>query len=154
MNNVFLVTGTAGFIGCEVALQLLQSGQRVVGVDSVNDYYDVELKRARLARLAPFDNYINYEFCLSDRHALEQLFAEHRFDQVIHLAAQAGVRYSLENPRAYIDSNIVSFLNVLECCRNANISHLTYASSSSVYGANTAQPFSCLLYTSDAADES
>ena len=137
----YLVTGTAGFIGCEVALRLLERGEVVVGVDSVNDYYDVQLKRDRLKRLSDFDNYNNYEFCLSSLESLESLFDEHEFDCVIHLAAQAGVRYSLENPHAYVQSNLVAFCNILECCRHNAVKHLVYASSSSVYGANTKQPF-------------
>jgi UDP-glucuronate 4-epimerase len=139
---MYLVTGTAGFIGCETALKLLEQGHEVVGVDSLNNYYDQSLKRARLARLTGFANYHNEEFCLPDGAKLNDLFARHNFSQVIHLAAQAGVRYSLENPRAYIDSNLVAFGNVLESCRHYSIEHLVYASSSSVYGANTRQPFS------------
>lgn len=142
MPTNYLVTGTAGFIGCEVALTLLEQGHNVVGIDSVNDYYDTGLKRDRLSRLAEFDNYQNYEFCLSDTVQLENVFSRHSFAQVIHLAAQAGVRYSIDNPSAYITSNLVAFGNVLEVCRHAGIEHLVYASSSSVYGANTAQPFS------------
>lgn len=139
---MILVTGTAGFIGCEVALKLLAQGENVVGVDNVNDYYDVNLKRTRLERLAVYENYQHYEFCLVDEEKLKTLFRECDPEKVIHLAAQAGVRYSLENPRAYIDSNVVAFCNILECCRHQQIAHLVYASSSSVYGANTRQPFS------------
>lgn len=142
MSIKYLVTGTAGFIGCEVALALLNQGFEVVGVDSINDYYDVNLKRARLKRLANFEGYFHKEFCLSDADKLQKIFLEHDFAKVIHLAAQAGVRYSLENPRAYVDSNLVAFSNILESCRHNNIEHLVYASSSSVYGANTKQPFS------------
>ena len=139
---MYLVTGTAGFIGCEVALKLLEQGYEVVGVDSVNDYYDQDLKHARLARLTGFANYHNEEFCLSNADKLDDVFVRYEISKVIHLAAQAGVRYSLENPRAYIDSNLVAFGNVLECCRHHAVGHLVYASSSSVYGANTKQPFS------------
>jgi UDP-glucuronate 4-epimerase len=137
-----LVTGTAGFIGCEVALQLLARGDEVAGVDSVNDYYDVSLKRARLQRLAGQRGYHNHEFCIADAAALGELFRQFRPQRVIHLAAQAGVRYSLENPSAYVTSNLVGFVNILELCRHHGVEHLTYASSSSVYGANTRQPFS------------
>lgn len=139
---MYLVTGTAGFIGCEIALKLLQQGHAVVGVDCVNDYYDPQLKRDRLARLADFDQYHEHEFCLSDAAALNRLFDKYSIRQVIHLAAQAGVRYSLEHPQAYINSNLVAFANVLEACRRFSVEHLVYASSSSVYGANTKQPFS------------
>ena len=139
---MYLVTGTAGFIGCEVALKLLEQGYEVVGVDSVNDYYDQDLKHARLARLTGFASYHNEEFCLSNADKLDDVFVRYEISKVIHLAAQAGVRYSLENPRAYIDSNLVAFGNVLECCRHHAVGHLVYASSSSVYGANTKQPFS------------
>ena len=136
-----LVTGTAGFIGNEVALQLLARGEQVIGIDSVNDYYAIELKRARLARLADHSHYHHNEFCVSDRAALEQVFQQWKPQRVIHLAAQAGVRYSLDNPGAYLSSNLVGFGNILEACRQHEIEHLVYASSSSVYGANTRQPF-------------
>src|SRR5690606_4457008 len=136
-----LVTGTAGFIGCEVALQLLARGDEVAGVDNVNDYYDTALKRARLRRFEGLANFRQHEFCVSDATALERLFAEFRPQRVIHLAAQAGVRYSLENPGAYVTSNLAGFVNILEMCRHHGVEHLTYASSSSVYGANTKQPF-------------
>jgi UDP-glucuronate 4-epimerase len=137
-----LVTGTAGFIGCEVALRLLARGDTVIGIDNLNNYYDVELKRARLARLSTHENYHHHEFCISDAAALQQLFSKFKPQRVIHLAAQAGVRYSLENPSAYLTSNLVAFGNILEMCRHHDVQHLTYASSSSVYGANTKQPFS------------
>lgn len=137
-----LVTGTAGFIGCEVALRLLARGDTVIGIDNLNNYYDVALKRARLARLLPSAHYYHHEFCISDAISLQQVFAKFKPQRVIHLAAQAGVRYSLENPSTYITSNIVAFGNVLEMCRHHDVEHLTYASSSSVYGANTKQPFS------------
>lgn len=136
-----LVTGTAGFIGYHLAKALLAAGEQVVGVDNVNDYYSVQLKRDRLARLEGLPGYEFIEMDLSDRAATTRLFAEHRFERVVHLAAQAGVRYSLTNPHAYIDSNLVSFANVLEGCRHAVVGHLLYASSSSVYGSNAKQPF-------------
>ncbi|TIN11632.1 NAD-dependent epimerase [Mesorhizobium sp.] len=142
-----LVTGNAGFIGFHVARTLLQRGDEVVGFDVVNDYYDPGLKEARLQLLEETARGTNsgYQFIranLADRQAVEACFSEHRFDRVIHLAAQAGVRYSLENPHAYVESNIVAFTNVLEACRHAAVPHLTYASTSSVYGANTKMPFS------------
>jgi UDP-glucuronate 4-epimerase len=141
-----LVTGAAGFIGYHVARRLLERGDHVVGFDVVNDYYDVSLKEARLAELArqpeASDRFTFVRANLADRRAVEQCFADHGFDRVIHLAAQAGVRYSLENPHAYVESNLIGFTNVLEACRNAQVAHLTYASTSSVYGANTSMPFS------------
>jgi UDP-glucuronate 4-epimerase len=136
-----LVTGAAGFIGMHTARRLLGQGHAVVGLDNFNDYYDVGLKRARMARLAAHARFEAVEADIVDAAALERLFAAHRFERVIHLAAQAGVRYSLENPRAYIDSNVVGFLNVLEACRHHATPHLVYASSSSVYGGNTRLPF-------------
>ncbi len=142
MSQTIIVTGTAGFIGCEVALQLLQRGDTVIGIDNVNNYYDIALKRARLQRLLPHKQYHHHEFCVSDAAALNTLFARHKPQRVIHLAAQAGVRYSLENPGAYVTSNLAGFVAILEACRHFNVEHLTYASSSSVYGANTKQPFS------------
>jgi UDP-glucuronate 4-epimerase len=137
-----LVTGAAGFIGFHVAQKLLERGDQVVGLDILNDYYDVNLKLARLARIEQLPGFSFVKIDLADRPAMEALFEAHRFDAVINLAAQAGVRYSLENPRAYIDSNIVGFTNILECCRHHNIGHLVYASSSSVYGMNSTMPFS------------
>ena len=137
-----LVTGAAGFIGNHVSHTLLERGDRVIGLDNLNDFYDVSLKEARLDRLA---NHERFTFCKLDctnRENLNQLFEGHTFDYVVHLAAQAGVRYSLENPAAYIDSNIVGFANMLEACRQHPVAHLVYASSSSVYGANTHVPFS------------
>ncbi|WP_192350162.1 NAD-dependent epimerase [Algoriphagus sp. Y33] len=159
----YLVTGTAGFIGFHVAKQLLKRGDEVVGLDIVNDYYDINLKYARLdsmgirrslvkkGEVVQSDNIRGYRFIqldLSVKAPLEQLFAQEKFDVVIHLAAQAGVRYSLTNPEVYIESNIVAFLNILECCRFHPVKHLVYASSSSVYGSNEKMPFS----TSDSVD--
>jgi UDP-glucuronate 4-epimerase len=143
-----LVTGAAGFIGMHVARMLLARGDIVVGIDNLNDYYDPALKHARLAQLAP---HIDFKFELmdiADRPAMAKLFDREKFDRVVHLAAQAGVRYSLQNPHAYVDSNLVGFVNVLEGCRHNAVQHLVYASSSSVYGGNTKMPFS----ESDAVD--
>ena len=137
-----LVTGAAGFIGYHTSERLLARGDEVVGFDNVNDYYDPTLKESRLARLAKHPGFRIVRGELGDRPVLDALFAGERFDRVIHLAAQAGVRYSLTNPHAYIDSNLVGFLHILEGCRHNGVQHLTYASSSSVYGANTAMPFS------------
>lgn len=137
-----LLTGAAGFIGMTTALRLLARGDEVVGLDNLNDYYDVTLKENRLKRLSPHAGFRFVKMDVADRPAMAQLFADERFDRVIHLAAQAGVRYSLQNPHAYIDSNIVGFMNVLEACRHAQVQHLVYASSSSVYGGNTNMPFS------------
>jgi UDP-glucuronate 4-epimerase len=136
-----LVTGAAGFIGSFVARRLLDRGDIVVGLDNLNDYYDVDLKKARLARLQADDKFEFVKLDLTDRAEIEHLFKMHKFDRVVHLAAQAGVRYSIENPHAYIDSNIVGFLHILEGCRHHDIEHLVYASTSSVYGANTQMPF-------------
>lgn len=137
-----LVTGAAGFIGFYTAKQLLDRGDTVVGLDNFNDYYDVRLKDARAALLEPYDNFSMVRLDLADRGGMEALFEAEKFDKVVHLAAQAGVRYSIENPHSYIDSNIVGTMNVLEGCRHHGVQHLVYASSSSVYGANTAMPFS------------
>jgi len=137
-----LVTGAAGFIGSHVSQRLLARGDEVVGLDNLNDYYSVNLKEARLARIESHASFTFSRIDLADKSAMEDLFRQHQFDAVINLAAQAGVRYSLENPHAYIDSNIVGFTNVLECCRHHNIGHLVYASSSSVYGLNSCMPFS------------
>jgi UDP-glucuronate 4-epimerase len=137
-----LVTGAAGFIGMHVSQLLLARGDTVVGLDNLNDYYDPTLKHARLARLTPHDNFEFVQIDVAERERMAELFAEMGFDRVVHLAAQAGVRYSLQNPHAYIDSNIVGFMNVLEGCRHHRVQHLVYASSSSVYGGNTHMPFS------------
>ena len=143
----YLVTGAAGFIGFHVSQRLLAAGHQVVGIDNLNDYYDISLKQARLDQLSS----VNFQFVkmdLADTLAMAALFAEQKFDRVIHLAAQAGVRYSLENPHAYADANLVGHLNVLEGCRHNNVQHLLYASSSSVYGLNRKMPFS----TDDSVD--
>lgn len=137
-----LVTGTAGFIGSHVAHALLARGETVVGFDNHNDYYDVRLKEARLARLLERPGYRHLTVDLADRAAMEQVFAEHRPQRVVHLAAQAGVRYAAQNPHVYVQSNVVGFLHVLEGCRHHGVEHLVYASTSSVYGANTKVPFS------------
>ncbi|MBN8544222.1 MAG: NAD-dependent epimerase [Alphaproteobacteria bacterium] len=140
-----LVTGNAGFIGFHTARTLLKRGDHVVGFDCVNDYYDTRLKEARLAVLekeAPHGQYQFYRANLSNKEAVTRCFSDHQFDRVIHLAAQAGVRYSISHPEDYVESNLVAFLNMLEACRHHNVPHLTYASSSSVYGANTHMPFS------------
>ena len=137
-----LVTGAAGFIGMTTSLRLLARGDEVTGLDNLNDYYDVTLKQSRLARLQPHTNFRFAKLDVADRAGINALFAAEKFDRVIHLAAQAGVRYSLENPHAYIDSNLVGFTNILEACRHNKVQHLVYASSSSVYGGNTKMPFS------------
>jgi UDP-glucuronate 4-epimerase len=137
-----LVTGSAGFIGSNLTLQLLDRGDTVIGIDNHNDYYDPKLKEARLARHANHPNYTHLRIDLSDRKAIGECFDTHKPNRVVNLAAQAGVRYSIENPLAYIDSNIVGFAHILEGCRHHAVEHLVYASSSSVYGANTTMPFS------------
>ena len=137
-----LVTGSAGFIGSALSLRLLERGDSVIGIDKHNDYYDPAIKEARLARHANHSNYTHLRIDLADRKAMEEAFATHKPNRVVNLAAQAGVRYSIENPFAYIDSNIVGFAHILEGCRHHGIEHLVYASSSSVYGANTTMPFS------------
>lgn len=137
-----LLTGAAGFIGMSVSLRLLARGDTVVGIDNLDDYYDVRLKKARLARLQAHDNFSFTLLDVADRAGMASLFAEGGFDAVVHLAAQAGVRYSLINPHAYVDSNLQGFVNVLEGCRHGHIRHLVYASSSSVYGGNQKIPFS------------
>ncbi|HKJ20010.1 MAG TPA: NAD-dependent epimerase [Woeseiaceae bacterium] len=137
-----LVTGAAGFIGSFVAAKLLERGDEVVGLDNLNDYYDVNLKRARLEKLRAHDQFSFEKLDLADRSGMEQLFRREGLQRVVHLAAQAGVRYSIENPHVYVDSNVVGTLHVLEGCRHHEVEHLVYASTSSVYGANTAMPFS------------
>jgi len=137
-----LVTGAAGFIGYHLAARLLGEGRQVIGLDNLNDYYDPALKEARLERLEKQDGFIFVRIDLADRRKMEALFATYGFGVVVHLAAQAGVRYSIENPHSYVDSNLVGFLHILEGCRHTGVDHLVYASSSSVYGANTAMPFS------------
>ena len=137
-----LVTGTAGFIGSSLAKRLLVRGDEVIGVDNLNDYYDVQIKKDRLAQLLPQAGFTDVRANIEDKAAIDKIFKEHKPDRVVNLAAQAGVRYSLINPQAYIDSNITGFLNILEACRHIGTEHLVYASSSSVYGANTAMPFS------------
>ena len=137
-----LVTGAAGFIGMHCTLRLLDRGDEVIGIDNLNDYYDVSLKQARLAKLSPKENFNFHKVDISDRDAIADLFVSEQPDRVIHLAAQAGVRYSLTNPHAYIDANLQGFMNVLEGCRHHQICHLVYASSSSVYGGNETMPFS------------
>jgi UDP-glucuronate 4-epimerase len=137
-----LVTGAAGFIGFHLAKRLLERGDEVIGLDNLNDYYDVRLKEGRLRLLESLPGFRFVRASLADRPVMEALFAGEHFDMVVNLAAQAGVRYSLENPHAYIDSNVVGFLNILEGCRHNDVKHLVYASSSSVYGANTTVPFS------------
>lgn len=141
MTKTVLVTGAAGFIGCEVSLGLLAKGYRVVGIDNMNSYYQVSLKEDRLKRLEN-PNFSFVKMDLADNSSMMALFEREHFDGVVHLGAQAGVRYSLQNPQAYIDSNVTGFLNVLECCRKFPVAHLVYASSSSVYGRNTKTPFS------------
>ena len=141
MQDSILVTGAAGFIGYHVARRLAGQGRRVVGLDNLNAYYDPKLKHARLAELAAFPSFRFEQLDLADRDRMAALFAEHRFPLVVHLAAQAGVRYSLIEPHAYVDSNLAGFLNVLEGCRHGGCRHLLYASSSSVYGGNTRVPF-------------
>jgi UDP-glucuronate 4-epimerase len=137
-----LITGTAGFIGSNLAIRLLERGDEVIGIDNLNDYYDVSLKQARLDRVKAYDKFTDVRTNIEDRAAMEQVFAKYQPQRVINLAAQAGVRYSLVNPHAYIDTNIVGFVNILEGSRHHDVEHLVYASSSSVYGANTNYPFS------------
>ena len=141
MKNI-LVTGAAGFIGAFLAKRLLERGDNVVGADNVNDYYDVRIKRARLEMLSKYDNFTFKEINIADKTAVDEIFEEYRPEIVVNLAAQAGVRYSIENPQVYIESNIIGFFNILEACRRYPVEHLVYASSSSVYGANKKVPFS------------
>ena len=142
MAMKILVTGTAGFIGSALALRLLARGDQVIGVDNLNDYYDVTLKEARLARLQGHPAFTDLRLNIEDSDAMREVFATHRPERVVNLAAQAGVRYSLENPMAYVTTNLVGFANILEGCRHHGVEHLVYASSSSVYGANSTMPFS------------
>ena len=137
-----LVTGAAGFIGMHVSRALLERGDEVIGVDNLNDYYDVQLKHDRLKLIQDYDSFSFIQMDIADRAAIKALFEEHNFNRVFNSAAQAGVRYSLQNPHAYVDSNLVGFVNILEGCRHTGVEHLVYASSSSVYGANTNMPFS------------
>lgn len=139
---VYLITGCAGFIGFHLSHRLLSGNHTVVGIDNLNDYYEVSLKKARLDILKKYENFSFFKASLEDQNVISKLFSSHSISSVINLAAQAGVRYSLKNPRTYIDSNIVGFLNILEACRHHKVEHLIYASSSSVYGANTKMPFS------------
>ncbi len=140
--KTILVTGVAGFIGMQTAARLLDRGDTVIGFDNLNDYYAPQLKLDRLAQLTGRSGFHFEKLALEDREGMGKLFESHKFDSVIHLAAQAGVRYSLTNPHAYVDANLVGFMNILECCRHQHVGHLTYASSSSVYGANRKIPFS------------
>ena len=137
-----LVTGSAGFIGSSLAIKLLERGDEVIGIDNHNNYYDPSLKEARLARFIDHKNYTHIRVDIEDKEAVETIFKKHQFEVVVNMAAQAGVQYSIKNPLAYINTNIVGFANILEGCRNNNVGHLVYASSSSVYGANTNMPFS------------
>ena len=137
-----LVTGTAGFIGSHVAIRLLERGDKVIGFDNLSDYYDVGIKKARLARFADHPNYTHIQADLADRASVEAVFATHQPQRVVHLAAQAGVRYAAQNPHVYVSSNVTGFLHVLEGCRHHAVEHLVFASTSSVYGANTRMPFS------------
>lgn len=141
-NKTILVTGAAGFIGFHLSTRLLERGDTVIGLDNLNDYYDVSLKQSRLDLLQQQPNFSFVKMNIADRDAMAKLFQQQKFDVVVNLAAQAGVRYSLENPHAYIESNLIGFCNVLEGCRHQGVANLVYASTSSVYGANTAQPFS------------
>jgi UDP-glucuronate 4-epimerase len=137
-----LITGSAGFIGFHLSKKLLERGNNIIGIDNLNDYYEVSLKEARLKILKSFDNYTHIDEAIENRSAIEETFKVNKPNKVVNLAAQAGVRYSIKNPHAYVDSNIVGFLNILEGCRHNNVEHLVFASSSSVYGANTKMPFS------------
>ncbi|HIK29590.1 MAG: NAD-dependent epimerase [Oscillatoriaceae bacterium SKW80] len=139
---MILVTGAAGFIGFHLCKYLIERGENIIGIDNLNDYYDVTLKQARLAQLENQKNFQFYKLDIASRKMIAELFASIKPDRVVHLAAQPGVRYSLKNPHAYVDSNLVGFVNILEGCRHCNVKHLVFASSSSVYGANTKMPFS------------
>ena len=141
MTKKVLVTGAAGFIGAFLSKELMEQSHTVIGIDNLNDYYDVRLKTDRLEMLNQYENFTFIELDIADKDGVEHLFAEHQFDIVVNLAAQAGVRYSIENPDAYIQSNIHGFHNILEACRNHPVEHLLYASSSSVYGSNKKVPF-------------
>ena len=145
---MILVTGAAGFIGFHLCQRLLSQGHEVIGLDNLNDYYSVDLKQSRLAQLTPLSNFRFYTMDLADQAAIEDLFSKHRLTTVIHLAAQAGVRYSLQNPQSYISSNLVGFFHVIEAARAKQVAHFVFASTSSVYGSNTKMPFS----TSDNTD--
>ncbi len=141
-NMKVLVTGAAGFIGSQLSKRLLERGNEIVGLDNLNEYYDINLKKARLTQLEELPNFRFIKLELADRSSIAELFAREKFNRVVNLAAQAGVRYSIENPHAYVDSNVVGFVNLLEGCRHNNVEHLVFASSSSVYGLNTLMPFS------------
>lgn len=140
-NKTYLITGAAGFIGCFLSKRLLEEGCRVIGIDNLNDYYDVKLKETRLELLNPFEKFTFVKEDISNKEAVQKIFEEYKPDVVVNLAAQAGVRYSIENPDVYIQSNIIGFYNILEACRHNPVDHLVYASSSSVYGANKKVPF-------------
>lgn len=142
MNNKVLITGASGFIGFHLAKLLLSNGYEVIGIDNMNSYYDINLKQGRLKILSEYENYTFYKMDLIDKNNIDNLFKKYRFDYVINLAAQAGVRYSIDNPYAYVDSNLVGFMNILEAARQYPVKHLLYASSSSVYGGNKVAPFS------------
>ena len=148
-----LITGAAGFIGSTLAKRLLGRGDEVIGVDNLNDYYDVNLKEARLARISSHKNFTDIRINIEDREELFDVFKKYKPSRVVNLAAQAGVRYSLENPHAYVNTNIVGFLNILEGCRYYDVEHLVFASSSSVYGANTNYPFSIHKITNGCAKQ-
>src|SRR5690606_2634312 len=141
-NKIIVVTGAAGFIGFHLTQKLCKEGFEVIGIDNINDYYDVKLKKQRLKILEENVNFRFFKTDINNYQALERIFKDNSIAYIVHLAAQAGVRYSIENPRAYIDSNVSAFLNILEVSRYFNVKHLVYASSSSVYGANTSMPFS------------
>ena len=141
MVNI-LITGTAGFVGSSLAMELLRRGYKIIGIDNINDYYDPSLKEARLKRFATHPNYVHCKFNIADRDQINSCFQQYRPRRVVNLAAQAGVRYSMLNPMAYIESNVMGFANILEGCRNYDVEHLVYASTASVYGANTKMPFS------------